>query len=213
MLEHTTDGHWSAGCTEKDADTPCIGYISLTTFARKSEAIAAWNRRALPQSALSSRLVEETSWRCFHCGEVFTTEDDARTHFGGSETDEPGCTLNLLEGGLLKLYRDAEDELRRYRQEDHEASRTFYALGSDHARALMREEEKGYERGLRDGREAAAALGGIPEGWVLVPRERTPEINAVLGSYRCGYDYGTGEEVWAALLAAAVPPLTPGEQK
>lgn len=39
---------WSVGCSES-GETPgtqeCIGYISLTTFPRKAEAVAAWNRR------------------------------------------------------------------------------------------------------------------------------------------------------------------------
>jgi len=31
-------------------------------------------------------------WRCFHCGEVFVDEDQAREHFGQSE-DEPAACL------------------------------------------------------------------------------------------------------------------------
>lgn len=44
------DTRWSAGCSESGEREPgtaeCIGYISLTTFARKADAVAAWNRRA-----------------------------------------------------------------------------------------------------------------------------------------------------------------------
>jgi hypothetical protein len=46
MLENH-DGRWSVGCSEHDAEDECIGYISLTTFARQADAIKAWNRRAV----------------------------------------------------------------------------------------------------------------------------------------------------------------------
>lgn len=45
--EHLEGGAWSIGCPDDD----CIGYMSVATFARKAEAIAAWNRRSTPSSA------------------------------------------------------------------------------------------------------------------------------------------------------------------
>jgi hypothetical protein len=95
----------------------------------------------------------DDKWRCFHCGETFTDSSAAAEHFGAEGFPEaPACKLNQLEGGMLKMLRDAQAELRRYREEDHAAHRTFYALGAEHHTALIREEEKGYERGLRDAR-------------------------------------------------------------
>jgi hypothetical protein len=91
-------------------------------------------------------------WRCFHCGDFFTDADDARDHFGSYTLDDPACILNAMEGGILKLYREACEELMKYREEDNASFREFYRLGAEHAVALRREEEKGYERGLRDGR-------------------------------------------------------------
>lgn len=41
--DHKSVG-FSVGCTADEAD--CMGYQSLTTFARRSDAIDAWNRRA-----------------------------------------------------------------------------------------------------------------------------------------------------------------------
>lgn len=35
--------NWSVGCNDEDGQ--CYGYQSLQTFARKCEAVAAWNRR------------------------------------------------------------------------------------------------------------------------------------------------------------------------
>ncbi len=36
---------FSVGCIQ-DEDGTCYGYQSLTTFSRRSDAIAAWNKRA-----------------------------------------------------------------------------------------------------------------------------------------------------------------------
>ena len=49
FMEHAT---FSVGCRNMDGPDECIGQQSLLTFARKSEAIAAWNRRA-PMTALT----------------------------------------------------------------------------------------------------------------------------------------------------------------
>lgn len=45
FMEHAT---FSVGCRSMEGPDECIGQQSLLTFARKSEAIAAWNRRASP---------------------------------------------------------------------------------------------------------------------------------------------------------------------
>jgi hypothetical protein len=34
---------------------------------------------------------KDKEFRCFHCGEVFTGEAEARKHFGKDETDDPAC--------------------------------------------------------------------------------------------------------------------------
>lgn len=106
---------------------------------------------------------EAHEWRCFHCDEVFTTVEAARDHFGdggGCDPEPPACKLNQMEGGLLKLYREALAEIHTYQIEDNASFREFYALGADHATALRREEEKGYARGLRDGRAGEVVWGG-----------------------------------------------------
>jgi hypothetical protein len=46
--------------------------------------------------------------------------------------------------------RRAEAELARYRAEDSDTDRAMHGMRADHARALIRAEELGYERGLRD---------------------------------------------------------------
>lgn len=57
-FEHLENGSWSIGCADLDGE--CMGYQSLQTFARKADAIAAWNRRASltqPDAALVERAV------------------------------------------------------------------------------------------------------------------------------------------------------------
>ncbi len=97
----------------------------------------------------------EDEWRCFHCDEVFTAREAAAGHFGvqiDGCADDVACKLNATEGLLVKMLREAQEELRQYHQEDNAAFKQFYSLGADHATALRREEEKGYARGLHDGR-------------------------------------------------------------
>ncbi len=86
-------------------------------------------------------------WRCFHCDESFSDRDAAADHFGHYETDRPACKL---DGGLVKMLREQEAELRRYRQDDSDMARLYYALGGEHHLAKQRAEEAGYAKGLKD---------------------------------------------------------------
>jgi class 3 adenylate cyclase len=83
-------------------------------------------------------------WRCFHCGVTFTKQQGncAREHFGRDESATPVCLIR-------SAFRNAEDQLARYRNEDSDAIRAMSSMQSDRAIALRREEEKGYERWLR----------------------------------------------------------------
>jgi hypothetical protein len=99
---------------------------------------------------------EKGPWTCFHCGETFRSVVDARNHFGIEENSKTACQIKVSgEFALLKALRNAEAALARYRAEDSDTLRVLYALEADHAVALRREEEKGYERGVREAREAA----------------------------------------------------------
>jgi hypothetical protein len=101
-------------------------------------------------------------WRCFHCGEGFTRAQErwAREHFGRDEGAEPVCLIRSAgESALLSALREAEDELASYRAEDSAVMRAMWAMQSDHRQALIREEEKGYERGLRDARALTPSPG------------------------------------------------------
>lgn len=103
-------------------------------------------------------------WVCFHCGEhfpaTFIGQRNARDHFGATPDSKPGCMIKLGPGDrrLLLQLRAQEAELDRYRAEDSDKDRQMAALSSDHAQALVREEEKGYARGLRDARAGFAEM-------------------------------------------------------
>jgi hypothetical protein len=90
-------------------------------------------------------VTEPLSWRCFHCDEVFTTADAAAEHFGPRIYSDPACTVDASR------LRALESELDAYRQEDTELHRAMWGMQSRHATELVREEETGYARGLRDG--------------------------------------------------------------
>jgi len=96
---------------------------------------------------------EVKTWRCFHCDEVFMTYAAARMHFGREQDSKPVCVIKIPgEWEIVRALRNAEDKLARYRNEDSDVIRAMEAMQSEHYAALRREEEKGYERGLRDAR-------------------------------------------------------------
>lgn len=90
-------------------------------------------------------------WRCFHCGEYFANPNLARAHFGEFTGTTPACIIKA-EQGLVYLLRDQERQLMAYRSGETDLIKEVHALGATHAVALIREEEKGYARGLADGR-------------------------------------------------------------
>jgi hypothetical protein len=122
-------------------------------------------------------------WKCFHCDERFTKWSEARDHFGVTlALDGPKCQVSDAEWRLM------QSRLLAYQNEDSEKDREMAGMQSDHARALINEEEKGYARGLRDGRAMPR------EGFVAVPMRLTPEMNEILMQ---------PDWEWADLLAAA----------
>lgn len=100
-------------------------------------------------------------WRCFHCGEAFTKAQErwAREHFGANEDAPPVCQMRVPgEHHLLTILRKTQAELDAYRAEDTDLWRALYAQAADHAAALRREEERGYEKGLADGRARSSEV-------------------------------------------------------
>lgn len=88
---------------------------------------------------------EALPWKCFHCGLVCRTTDEAREHFGTLQMASPACTIDVA------AFREMEELASRYSAEDSDLHREIHRLGVRHAEALRREEEAGYARGLADG--------------------------------------------------------------
>lgn len=89
-------------------------------------------------------------WRCFHCDEVFTSRKFAAEHFGVEPTAAPACQLKSYEGHLVTYIRRLEHELARHRAEDSDVLRSVMSLEADHQTALVRAEERGYDKGVAD---------------------------------------------------------------
>lgn len=101
-------------------------------------------------------------WTCFHCGETFTTVGAAKDHFGFDPSYEPACRIKLgAELGLLMALRQAEKDLvdawNCIHNESAEGIRAMRRAEGRNKRHLILAEELGYERGLRDARNEAAA--------------------------------------------------------
>lgn len=91
-------------------------------------------------------------WRCFHCNECFTDTAKAQEHFGHGEHHEPACQIDIAK------YREMESYVQRAVDEDTDALRQVGRIQSDHVMALLREEEKGYARGMRDLQKESTAV-------------------------------------------------------
>lgn len=92
-------------------------------------------------------------WRCFHCGDAFTKEQEqhARDHFGANQLETPVCLMRVPgERSLLSALRRAQDELTRYRNDDTPLLRAMYSMETDYAERFRNAEEAGYARALRD---------------------------------------------------------------
>jgi hypothetical protein len=89
-------------------------------------------------------------WRCFHCDELFISPRCAAEHFGSDESKTTGCQLKSHERHLVAYIRDLEAQLDSYRADDSHVLRSIYSLEADHRQALIRAEEAGYDKGVRD---------------------------------------------------------------
>lgn len=133
-------------------------------------------------------------WRCFHCGEVFTTWGSAQDHFGVRDGVVPGCLIDQVaveEGGkpergrgLLMALRTAEAAYERLQaqqlEEDTTLHRELARVRSEMDAAVRRAEEAGYARGL------AAALAAPPaeDAFIASQTPLEPEARAVLAKHR-----------------------------
>lgn len=88
-------------------------------------------------------------WRCFHCDEVFESRRCAAEHFG-KDGDLTACRIKSHEGHLITYIRELEGQIERYRNDDSHVMRSMFTLEADHRQVLIRAEEDGYNKGVRD---------------------------------------------------------------
>jgi len=105
-------------------------------------------------------------WTCFHCGEVCADAEAARLHFGSSQHQQPGCQIDLAE------YRRMEEVNRRHCEEDTELHRALHRMECEHRTALVRAEEAGYAKELRD------AVAAERERWKTEVRQYADNLDA-----------------------------------
>ena len=102
---------------------------------------------------------EVVGWRCFHCGDYFTSKPKAELHFGMTEFEQPACLLKGSDLGLLGALRKTEEACRNAHADLHnengDAIKALYAAQSRFNDAVMQAEQSGYDKGLADGRAGA----------------------------------------------------------
>jgi hypothetical protein len=146
-------------------DTREMKAISAMLGAMHDQRLNGARVREAMQWVLDQGAPEQASrevWKCFHCGEICQTKEEATLHFGKSEIQEPICKVDQAK------YRELEALVARYANEDSDVDREFHAMQCRQSTALRREEEKGYAKGLADGfaeaKKLLTSLGRI-EAW------------------------------------------------
>lgn len=111
------------------------------------EQLQDTNEASSGTSDLTDGLAVAIPWRCFHCGETFVDAAEAALHFGPRIYSDPACSVDA------EHLRELERQLDGYREEDTDLHRQIAAMECRHQQAVMRAEEAGYARGLRDAME------------------------------------------------------------
>lgn len=142
----------------------------------------------------------ERTWRCFHCDEVFDNWGHARNHFGYTPADgAPVCkTERSTDSTVYHLKR----RLESYQREDTALHRQIHQMEATHRAALIAEEEKGYARGLGDGRKPQRGATARQERRADLPAGGALMIAALLKRLRGPSP--TRHETIEALISALV---------
>lgn len=169
-----------------DVDSFKLGDISPLGFRCSPQQLFEKCYTAMLSTAPAPPVAGETrAWRCFHCDEVFTDIEDAAAHFM-LDGDQPACCLAKVNGDLAKVILTQQKELAAYRNEDTATIREVYGLGAKHFREMRSEEEKGYARGLADGRnESLRTAAKVAQA--RAEFEFHPENADFLRGYETGY--------------------------
>jgi hypothetical protein len=96
-------------------------------------------------------------WRCYHCDQVFTSDREARLHFGNDLYSYPACRIAIHEQHLIEYIRKLEAEVQQHRAENHEVLVAAYSMQCAARQIEPEAEQRGYDKGVRDTWAAAQA--------------------------------------------------------
>lgn len=194
VLRMAQQAHWNSSPTARDWEMKAQGIESVIHYVVSKSDQSVLRHHAAEKRAEAKR-VENTApqaqpeaWRCFHCDEVFTDRESAQEHFGVSQYKDPACQIDIAK------YRDMEETLRRFHNEDTDQLREIHALYTEKTTAVRRAEEQGYAKGLEDARKHPEELGLIQKpaqiqtGWK--PIETAPKGYPILLSDGHGVHVG-----------------------
>ena len=153
-------------------------------FDLMKSAKAEMRNFPMPESAPQEQAAQSESWRCYHCGEVFTDHDAAREHFGVTQYKDPACQIDIAK------YREMEETLRRFHNEDTDLHREIHALHTEKTTAVRRAEEQGYAKGIEDAKKYPGEL-----GLMLIPKQAAQDGIKAMRAER---------DKWKALYDAAI---------
>lgn len=99
-------------------------------------------------------------WKCFHCDYEARTREEAVLHFGHEESCVTACLIDI--GRYREMDRKYQRILYDLAGETAACHNDLYRMQADYEQRLIREEEKGYARGLRDAKQHPEVLGLQP---------------------------------------------------
>lgn len=199
----------------------------MTHSEEQREAFEAWRRSqndkpispwAVWQAAIAQAPAVPEGWRCFHCGEFFTSESDAGAHFGFDQSCEPACRIKAgAERGLLEALRKAEesaaDAWEKLHQESSDAVKAMYSALGRHSRQLIAVEESGYQRGLHDGMELSAAKQPIADRDAIIEEQIGVSDEADFERMTWTFRMPEGYRVWPGRFAIRPLPPAPAQSE
>jgi hypothetical protein len=148
------------------------------------------------------KIAPPCGWHCFHCGDVFHTQEDAENHFGifGETLDgdwDPACIqrLNYSEKALRAALMDMFRELEAEREAGHEMGEIL-----SHLQGLPDELARLFD-GARTPHQAWLKWESM-EGRALAAEEFRTRATIALGKYVAGYR--PGQEGWTPEDQAAL---------
>lgn len=166
-------------CGALTCNDPDSKECSDNCITRHRHELSAANAALAEERAARERA--EQSWKCFHCGEVFTDEKEAADHFGTDqyEYSQPGCVERLSkdEKALRHEIVLAGEEVQKARREVEEAE-----IDRDNLAAMESELARRFE-GARSVGHAWNVLDSMT-GHYLAEKERAERAEAELAKVR-----------------------------